>query len=496
MTRGTITFTVAPPATNQAEDWNNRSRGPGVVWAHNFEHQDEIAKSLIFVSITQYTAQNTDPMAPYREAAPEFGANAGVLVSRTRSALLREALPVAPLNSPGTIKVYDASNFIDPTTYYNRWYLLLIGHATNLPPFPSTVQQEIVKVTAIDYATNTLTVERGYQTYKFATEAPAFAVDTPIGTDDLGRWNRIMMPLVAGQNGKTTDDIGIANGYRTRNWTWSANAHGRFRGAYWGHEATHAKFDAQWPPVDDYSVGNFGATYGYLKPSASVPTIFNCFAHANPQMCNEFWIQWRMKIPSLKMQDAPGKLMYLHTAHKSLQQQLFMGISAETESVAGAPGGTGPRVILACRNGPEIEGNGGTIMDTQVPYNHWLDTWATWMIRVKPGRGTREWPEFPGPLSAGGPGAPEGVIELYVAGPSDSAFTLIKRTSNFAHYYGIPFTIFRETPAMYNAFNPCNYPNNYMSQTSSSGAPLTNHAVKYAQVILSRYAIPCPLPLT
>lgn len=497
MTVRTFNLQVYAPATDQESSWAQRSTGPGVVWAHNFESSSEVTQFLYPASITTYTSQNTDPLAAYRDTAPEFGTGAGCLVSRTRSARILDDLPSVPENTANQlIRVSDASQFPDPATYYNAGgYRLILGGAQDTPGVIKP--QEMVQVRAINYTTNTLTVTRGVQLGTYwggLNTAPAHAAQTPIGTADQMRWQRIMMPFAAGQNGKSTPDIGIANGYRTKTWTWSHAIWGRFRGSFWGHSAVHTKYDAKFPPDDTY-VGGYGATYGFAQPTAAIPQITNSFAHADPEMCNEFWIQWRMWYPSLKLQDNDGKLFYLHPVHSSLPQQLFMGTNPSSH-IPGAAGGTGPKVLIAHRNGPAIQDNGGTVMDVDIPYNHWIDGWATWMLHVKPGRSDAENPSYAGtPQGSHNNAVPEGLIELYVAGPTESSFTLIQRTSNFRFEYGIPFSIHRTTPAIYSAFNPSNYPNAYISDTSSQGAPLTNHAVKYAQVILSRYEIPCPQPL-
>jgi hypothetical protein len=483
---------VAPPAGAEA-DWVYRSTGPGVVWAHNFEQAAEVS-NFLYTSDGAYPYQNTDPMACQRIAAPEFGAGAGAISARTYTARLIDGLPAVPKGTVATIRVSDASPFIDPTTYYNRWYLLLVGFATNEQQYWG-YPQELVRVDAVDYVNNTLTVRRGHQTYSGATEAPAHIANTPIGTTDKMRWNRPMCPLVAGSNGKTTDDIGIQNGYRTRPWAWSRTGHGRFRGGYWGHETTYGLFNPLWPPADDYSVGNRGATYGYEGPTAAIPQITNSFAHADPQMCNEYWIQWRQYMPALKAQDSASKLCYLQNVDRSTAQQLFLGVDNRSRpNLPGAPGGTGPQVSFAHNFGAEIEDwaqGDGQPMDTLIDYNHWLDTWATFMIHVKCGRGQREWSAYP---NDGRGGAPESIIELYCAGPSDSGFTKIKSIDTFRMRYGYPGNYIWNPPA-YNSFAPVNYPNAYISPTSSSGAPLTNHEMKFAQVILSRHQIPCPAPL-
>jgi hypothetical protein len=449
-------------------------------------------------------------MGASMEPAPELGSNAGCLISAARSTRILDDLPEVPELTPDQpIRVADASVFFNPANYYNSGgYRILLGGQQ----YDDGIirPQEMVQVRAINYSTNTLTVTRGVQLGTYwggLNRAPAHAAQTPIGYTDQLRWQRIMLPFAAGQNGKSTNDPGIALGYRTKTWTWSHAIWGRFRGAFWGHEAVHQKFDqvidpdngqrGPWPPLDDYpTTSNFGTNLGFAKPGlAAVPRSWECFAHADANMCNEFWIQFRMWVPSIKMQDNDGKLFYLHPVHASLPQQIYMG-SSPTSHVPGAAGGAGPQVVIAHRNGPAIQFNGGTIMDVDVPYNHWLDSWATWMLHVKPGRSDAENPNYTGTAVGDHDNAvAEGLIELYVAGPTDTSFTLIQRTSNFKFEYGIPFGQHRTTPAIFSAFNPANYPNAYISDSSSMGAPLTNHKVKYAQVILSRFEIPCPPPL-
>jgi hypothetical protein len=474
-----FTLNVTAPATDQVTSWNQRSTGPGVVWAHNFEYQAEL-NQFLFSPGSAFPHNANEPFLPKRYSAPQFGPTAGMVGERTWATTLAEPLPPVPENTMGSIRVTDASVFPDPATHYNGWYELLIGKGAS-----EGYNQESIRVYSINYATNTLTsVLRGEQLSSGSlTHTPDFPAGFPIGHAPSARWNRLMLPLVAGQNGLPFNDRGIAAGYNTKTWTQSTTnygiAHGRFRGGWWGHPAAHAKYHAQWPPADT-SLGWEGASATNGTPLA------NCFAHNDPNMCSEFWIQYRMKIPAAKFNDTPCKLMYLQTANMSTPQQLFHSIDTS--------GSYEDRLVLAYNfNGPVFDF--ASVMSQPGWHRYVPDEWVTYMIHVIPGRGVREWPEYPG-TGANQGGAAEGTIEMFAARQNESTFTKFCSTTIFKCRYGYPPPdgSYNTNPPAYNAFNPTNYPNHYPG-SGSSGAALTNSEVLYAQVILSRFEIPCPPPL-
>jgi hypothetical protein len=397
-------------------NWATRSTGPGVVWAHNFENAAEV-QNFLYTSNGYYQYQKTDPMAAIRGDASELGSGAGCIKARTYSARIPGGLLSVPKGTVEVIQLDNATPFMRPQDYYNGWYWLLIGHATNEEQYRG-YPQEVVRVDAVDHQNHTLTVRRGHVTYSGQTHAPAHTNNTPIGITSMLRWNRPMCAIRAGSNGRTADDIGIQNGFRPVDWTWTRTAHGRFHRGYWGSTEAHAAYDALWPPADNYddpagslaAWGNAarGLNLGWAKYTTIFPQqqtvpaqIQNVFAHSDPEMCNEYWLQWRQYLPASKVDDTSSKLLYLQTADISTPQQLFINISnLARPNVPSAAGGTGPELTLAhnfSETIPDFVNNsaGWSTMDDLIVYNHWLDSWATIMLHVKLGRGIREWPEYP-----------------------------------------------------------------------------------------------------
>jgi hypothetical protein len=473
MTARTFTFTVQPPPPTGNANWAERSTGPGVVWAHNFEEEGELTQHL-FSADTVYNYTAADQFRPTLVPAPELGATAKAVGSRTWAAVIAETIPAVPELTAGTIRVNDASAFPNPAAGPYGKYSLYIGNG---------YVHERVEVLSINYATNTLSVIRGQQLEGSANDiAPQHVDGTPIGCAPSCRWNRIMMPFAAGQNGKSAPDIGIANGFRTATWAQSTTkygqAHSRWRRGFWGHPAAYAKYNAQWPPADY-------ATTGWAPPTTSIPTVTDCFAHPDPAMCGEFWFQYRMKVPAAKFTDVASKLIYIQTAHQSMPQQIFCTLDGRSASYE-------DRIIPAYNfNGPIWDY--ASVMKQPGWFRIPPDEWVTYMVHIIPGRGVREWPEYSGDRQGG---APEMTIEMFAARANQSTFTKYATVTNWRGRYGYPAPdgSHNTAPPAYNVVNPANYPNTYVG-SGSSGAPFTNHELLFAQCILSRYEIPCPTPL-
>jgi hypothetical protein len=420
---------VSTPTADQ--DWTTRSTGPGVVWAHDFREANELSYFLQGQNLPSSggttdagtTNPPSQPFLPYVRSETRFGSS-GVLVSKCYGTTLGGAITAGQTS----ITVVSASDFPYPTA---QGYFLLIGVHID------EGFQEWVYVTG--KAGNTLTVVRG----RDGSVARSFASGTPIGVAPTGKWTRPMSAFPATENGKTTPDIGIANGYRPRAWPYTSPlAHGRYRGGYWGHSTYRDSYDASFP-VSPY-------TYAYTNPYA--PPFTNCWDGT------EFYIQFRMKVDAARFTAAAGKLFYLQNASGSTAQQLYFNVN---------PAGSGHQLNIAT-NG---QGSGQPTL-TPIAWNIPDDTWVTYLIHMIPGR----------------QGVAETTCEVFAAIDGATSYTTILSGATFAWNY--EFDLTRDPPA-FNTFSPTNYANAYVGG-GSVGAPSATNAVEYTQIILSRNTIPVP----
>jgi chitodextrinase len=432
---GVTPFTVSAvdtsPGAGTTESWATRSTRPGVVWAIDFQEANELSYFLQGQDLPSSggtTAAGTtnppaQPFLPYVRNETRFGSSK-VLVSKCYGTTLDGGITAGQTS----IAVTSAADFPDPAS---QGYFLLIG-------VPSDDGfQEWVYVTG--KSGNTLTVVRG----RDDSIARAFVTGTPIGVAPTGKWTRPMSAFPATQNGKSSPDVGIVNGYRSRTWPFAhTRAHGRYRGGYWGHSSYRTSYDASFP-VSPY-------TYEYTSPYS--PPFTNTWDGT------EFYIQFRMKVDAARFSAAPGKLFYLQNASGSTAQQLYFNVN---------PPGSGHRLNIAT-NG---QGNGQPIL-TPIAWDIPEDIWVTYLIHMIPGR----------------QGVAETTCEVFAAIEGAISYTTILSGATFAWNY--EFDLARDPPA-FNSFSPTNYANAYVGP-GSVGAPSTTNSVEYTQIILSSNTIAVP----
>jgi hypothetical protein len=380
-----------------------------------------------------------------------------------------------------------------------------------------------VEIDAINFAANTITLRRkmtaedgGYGT----NVAPAYPAGFTIGRGPEGSWNRPFAAFPAGQNGKPTADIGIANGTVTRARTWDPTRNGtghlNFREGYFGHRS-------YWDP----SVGP--AAYQNWTPQDGGGTRSNAWDG------DEFWLQFRAKISLSRFSAPRAKMLFIQQANLSGASQLFWGVGGQSakgeqmppaERVTGVTYGGYP-LLQTCYGdsrapaGGILQPQGNTTFDTSTPlfsdypnsiwqqgpsnFLSWCypaDKWVTYLIHMKMGKDNA--PAAPNNPNAE-PTAPfpsaadptyRTLFELYVCDEGGSAYKALIRNSvptytwffgdqgNYGWYYYNP-------PALNTLWMSQNL-NDYVGAGSVS-PPSVPHQIEYTQAILSKNFIPVPL---
>jgi hypothetical protein len=430
VTNFTVSATDTVPGVG--ESWEVRSTRSGVVWAHDFREASEVT--------TWRYGGGTFTYQPPNALDCQWVASSGLGSSGAVSSTIRATTltaPVAAVSGSVTISVADASQFPDPAVYPN--YEALLGNAASAEDFI---------VTARSLVNNTITGNK--------TTTLAHGIGDGFHFRDRTQWNRPMGAFTSAENGKSTDDIGIANGFKNRDIDLItgggnplARSQYRYRGAYWGHPSYRALYHAAWPinGYDGYSTGN-NDSYTELFDSTDVT--------------GEFYIQWRMKVSASRFNNPPGKLFYLQPVNETAQQQLYVVLDTTA----------GNRLTLATAQ------SGETVFVLRRPdtslYLLPSDTWVTWMIHVIPGRN----------LIA------ETTVELFAA--ENGAWVTLGSRNNVQTLYSMP-AVDNGNPPAHNGFRPDNYANPYAtSGGGSSGASTSTHSIQYTQIILSRNTIAVP----
>jgi hypothetical protein len=436
-------------ATTQDSDWISRSTEPGVVWAHDFRDPNEVRAWRYTPSLGTANTQPDHILDVQRNATSGIGSS-GMMVHTIRGTTLAQNLDATST----TVYLTSVAEFPDPALAVGgvagtgRYYALMGSNA---------LTSEQVIVTGINRNDNSLTIIRSPSAQRQPHDAGGgFSVQ------DQTAWWRYMGAFGV-ENGKTTPDVGIANGFKNfdtdfTTMTVSRN-YGRMRGCYWGHSDYEALYDATWP-ISGYDAASTAA--GRVWHDTFVGT--------------EFWIQWRAKIAGDRMANPDGKMCYLQ-AVTATPHQFFTNISPETSK--------GQRLnFVNDGQGRIIDLCGKTLTQPYTPYMTEVSTyqcrlneWVTYMIHVRPGR----FQVF------------ESVVDLYVQEPEDTAWRHIISTSNLDMAYYMPASN-RPHPPAYNIFSVLNYANHYEGG-GSVGASSSTHSIQATQVILSSQEIPLPLPL-
>jgi hypothetical protein len=421
-------------------DWIARSTGQGVVWAHDFRNVSEY---------TNFLRGQKDPFVAKLGVTP-FGASRAIAGRGVGTTFAADASGVATRYQQQTWTLTNLASFPDPATVGQ--YDVYVGTPDGRY---SPKVREAVRVTAIDYRTNQMTVLRGregsgsdYWTLNYLA-----GVDT-VGVGHRGQWRKPFGAFPAGQNGLAVPDRGIVTGLvPQRDWTGFGDVANNwaFRTAYYGHPSYHSG------------------------------TLFDG---------SEFYLQWRMRISNSRFLYGTGsKLWYLQVVDGTVNQQFYGHARPMTAydlnrwpNPAPWPynsGGT--HVWVASTQSGSIVGGGSyqyggehgstCVSSGGVCWKYPVDQWTTWLLHVRPGRHN----------------VAETLVELFACPDGDSAYTTVMSVANHTVVYDSTFG----GVYGYNSFWPQNYANDYAG-SGGTPPPAADTLVEYTQIILSKSHIAPP----
>jgi hypothetical protein len=346
-------------------DWLARSRGAGVVWAHDFRNAAEVNNFIKAPNDLVIGVHHPSMMAHHTTADSVTGGGC-LEVLNIGSTLLK------PLGASDTrIYVADPGEFPAVNSAAAAYELTIQSTSPKM--------KEVVLV--VGKQDNALLVERGRtfpEPMKFENQgrAAAWAAGAAIGADSDGGWARPLSALVAGANGNGLDrddpaDAGRLKRRVFRNGRSLSESIYNFRTGYYGHADYH-KFYNTWNGESDVWDGD------------------------------ELYLQFRVKIDPRRLDpgnEGAGKLWFLHMMGKGGAQQLVMNSPS-----------VGKRRFSIFTNygsnaNSRLTGQGSGITDgsyeSYMPNSSWEKTcvvgdtsgcwemptgeWVTLLLRVKPG---------------------------------------------------------------------------------------------------------------
>lgn len=315
------TTTAQPVVEGAEDDWQARATGPGVIFAHDFREDDEFYtfergstapyENVITGPHTNGSDSRVDIYPAYL-VPTQFG-NSKATRSEAYGTYFTQPVASAPAGTIQTLHCADVFYFKDPAIvgYYN----LIIGVASGVVSGYSG-GTEYVEVQGIDYVNNTLTVRRRSRSAG-PTTPPAYPADAnlaTIGYSPQTRWNRPLVALPAGQNGKSTDDIGIS---RVTGDTTSNTGPRKARS--WNKNSTsgHADFREGFYCHPDYHPGGANSQDTYNTVDGRVIT--------EAYEGHEFYLQWRVKVNAghIAASQLGNKMFFMQTTHTSNLGQIF-----------------------------------------------------------------------------------------------------------------------------------------------------------------------------
>jgi hypothetical protein len=362
--------------------------------------------------------------------------------------------------------------------------------------------------------------------------APSFPAGYTVGRGPQGSWNRPFAAFPAGQNGKPTPDVGIANRTVTKARTWDptrgGQGHTNFREGYFGHRS-------YWDPA----VGP--ATYRNWTPHDSG----NTFARNDAWDGDEFYLQFRAKISASRFNAAEGKMLFIQNIDSSGSGQFFwtagtnkygelrppaerrpgvqygsllVGATSYADSAAPA-GGTlsvpqsdsyDTNESLQKPNYPEcIWDNrpGGQVGTGMYCWTFPADRWVTYLVHFKFGKDNAPLNPVTGGTNGGAstvnlqPPFPaetdpsyRTTFELMVADEGATSYTTLTSYDRFVWFFGDG-----KYQAGYYYYNPPGLNGFWMSQnlndyvgSGSVAPPGAPFDIQYTQAILSKSFIPVP----
>lgn len=344
-------------------DWLARSRGLGVVWAHDFRSDAEV-NNFIKVPNDLVIGVHHPSMMAHRTTADGITGGGCLEVLNIGSML---AKPVAAGDSQ--IVLTDASDFPAVTTSAAAYEVTIQSSVPRM--------KEVVLV--VGKQGDALMVQRGRtfpEPLKFENQgkATAWAAGAAIGADSDGGWARPLSALVAGDNGLDKDDPAAEGRLKRRVFRTGRSLSEsiyNFRTGYYGHSDYH-RFYSSWN-------GETGVWDG-----------------------NELFLQFRVKIDPRRLNprnEGAGKLWFLHMMGKGGSQELVMN----------CPSAERPRFSIYTNYGSALNsrltGQGAGITDgkyeSYMPNSRWERTcvvgdtsgcwewpvgeWVTLLLHVKPG---------------------------------------------------------------------------------------------------------------
>lgn len=289
----------AGSADDAAEaDWVRRSTGPGVLWAHDFRHDEEFRHFHKGAASPYERSQTAPPPMPYHAhlVATPFGASRAIKSAARGTHLVRD-VPAAKKNEVQTWYVADVDRIEEP---WDGEYRLLVA------------AREHVWVQSRNVAEGTITVRR-------TSTQPYKALKTTLGSGPQGRWIRPTACFPAGENGKPVPDEGLRNGSarKTRHWNASDRSmHASFREGYFGHRS-------YWDPAHG------DAPYKDWTPRTATRNETRVDAWEG----DEFYLQFRAKISASRFdaQSPEAKMIYIQNCTTSGQAQLFWTVGPKSK---------------------------------------------------------------------------------------------------------------------------------------------------------------------
>lgn len=522
---------VTPLQNNFDQDFATRATGPGVIFAHNFEFDGELDYFIRTAdpnTDATITNQSPKPAGGLTLVSTPFGKSRAIR-AKAFGCKLTQDVPAAnpfPAHDQQVWHVDDVTGIPDPA---GQPYTVIVGDGAGSGGI------ETIEVQSVSVVANTMTVRRKMlnQDGGFGTSvAPPFPVGYTVGRGPNGSWNRPFAAFPAGQNGKPTPDIGIANGSVTKARVWTGNvingnSHHTFREGYFGHRF-------YWDPSQPAGTGPAGATPGIYKnwlPQDGGGTRNDAWDG------DELYIQFRAKISASRFAlTAPNsKMLFIQNLEVSGSGQIFWlsGHSKDgekpppAEALDGVQYGTllvaetsfgsqdnAPAGHTLCASGQK-DGvdDGGQPVQLGYPNSIWqqrpnnylawcfsAERWITYYIHIKFGKDnsplnpTGQGPTPHAPFASATDATYRTTWELSVAEPGDTTYkTLVSRT-DFTWMFGDQKDqqgyYFYNPPGL-NAFWMTQNLNSYVGggSLSPSAAP---HWIDYTQCIVSRLPIPIP----
>jgi hypothetical protein len=269
-------------------DWLARSRGAGVVWAHDFRTDAEVNNFIKAPNDLVIGVHHPSLMA-HRTTADGITGGGCLEVLNIGSTMAK------PITASDTrIELTDARDF--PAV------------ASRAAAYEVTIQSAVPRmkevVLVVGKQDNALLVERGRifpEPAKFENQGKpaAWAAGAAVGMDSDGGWARPLSALVAGDNGLSSADPAAGGSLKRRvfrNGRSLAESIYNFRTGYYGHADYHRFYDT-WN-------GESGVWDG-----------------------DELFLQFRVKIDPRRLDpgnEGAGKLWFLHMMGKGGAQQLVM----------------------------------------------------------------------------------------------------------------------------------------------------------------------------